>query len=166
MYGSVNYAIIGSDNSLSPIRRQATIWTNVISSLRSEGTYLNGILFDNLKKMHLKISSAAIFSRPQCVKCAPIYAYTLRFYFAVGPENKNAQGSRVPLQWRHNEGDGVSNHQPNCCLPNRLFRRRSKKTSKIRVTGLCAGNSPATGEFSAQRVSNAENVSIWWRHHV
>ena len=23
-----------------------------------------------------------------------------------------------------------------------------------------------TGEFPAQRVSNAENVSIWWRHHV
>ena len=34
-----------------------------------------------------------------------------------------------PLQWRHNEGDGVSNHQPLYCLLNRLFRRRSKKTS-------------------------------------
>ena len=30
---------------------------------------------------------------------------------------------------------------------NRWFRRRSKKTSKLRVTGLCAGNSPGTGEF-------------------
>ena len=30
---------------------------------------------------------------------------------------------------------------------------------------LCAGNSPVTGEFPAQRVSNAENVSIWWHHH-
>ena len=48
----------------------------------------------------------------------------------------------------------------------RLFRRRSKKTSKFRVTGLCEGNSPVTGEFPAQRASNAENVSIWWRHHV
>ena len=47
-----------------------------------------------------------------------------------------------------------------------LFKRRSKKTSKIRVTGLCEGNSPVTGEFPAQRASNAENVSIWWRHHV
>ena len=28
------------------------------------------------------------------------------------------------------------------------------------------GNSPVTGEFPAQRASNAENVSIWWRHHV
>ena len=51
-------------------------------------------------------------------------------------------------------------------LLNRLFRRRSKKTSKLRVTGLCAGNSPETGEFPALRASNAENVSIWWRHHV
>ena len=34
------------------------------------------------------------------------------------------------------------------------------------VTGLCAGNSPVTGEFPAQRASNAENVSIWWRHYV
>ena len=30
---------------------------------------------------------------------------------------------------------------------------------------LC-GNSPATGEFPAQMASNAENVSIWWRHHM
>ena len=69
------------------------------------------------------------------------------------------------LQWRHNERDGVSNHQPHDCLLNGLFRRRSKKTSKLRVTGLCAGNSPVTGEFPAQRANNAENISIWWCHH-
>ena len=40
---------------------------------------------------------------------------------------------------------------------------RSKKTPKLRVTGLCAGNSPLTGEFLAQMASDAENVSIWWR---
>ena len=44
--------------------------------------------------------------------------------------------------------------------------RRSKETSKLRVTGLCEGNSPVTGEFPAQMASNAVNVSIWWRHHV
>ena len=71
----------------------------------------------------------------------------------------------LSLQWRHNERDSVSNHQPHDCLLNRLFRRRSKKTSKLRVTGLCAGNSPGTGEFPAQMASYAENVSIWWRHH-
>ena len=68
------------------------------------------------------------------------------------------------LHWRHNDHDGVSNHQPRGCLLNRLFRRRSKKTSKLRVTGFSAGNSPVTGEFPTQRASN-ENVSIWWRHH-
>ena len=72
----------------------------------------------------------------------------------------------ISLHWRHNEGDGVSNHQPNDCLLNHLFRRRSKKTSKLRVTGLCEGNSPVTGEFPAQRASYRENVSIWWCHHV
>ena len=65
------------------------------------------------------------------------------------------------LQWRHNEGDGVSNHQPHDCLLNHLFRRRSKKTSKLRVTGLCEGNSVVTGEFPTQKASKAENVSIW-----
>ena len=71
-----------------------------------------------------------------------------------------------PLQWRHNGRDSVLNHQPYYCLLSRLFGRRSKKTSKLRVTGLCVGNSPVTGEFPAQMASNAENVSIWWRHHA
>ena len=69
------------------------------------------------------------------------------------------------LRWRHNERDGFSNHQPHDCLLNRLFGSRSKKMSKLRVTGLCVGNSPGTGEFPAQIASNAEYVSIWWRHH-
>ena len=70
------------------------------------------------------------------------------------------------LEWRHNGRDSVSNHQPHDCFLNRLFRRRSKKISKLRVTGLCAGNSPVTGGFPAQMASNTENVSIiWWRHH-
>ena len=45
-------------------------------------------------------------------------------------------------------------------------RRRLKKASKLRVTGLCEGNSPVIGEFPAQRASYAQNVSIWWRHLV
>ena len=48
----------------------------------------------------------------------------------------------ISLRWRHNDRAGVSNHQPHACLLNRVFRRRSKKISKLRVTGLCAGNSP------------------------
>ena len=71
----------------------------------------------------------------------------------------------ISLQWRHNGRDGFSSHQPHHCLLSRLYGRRSKKTSKPRVTGLCAGNSPGTGEFPAQMANNAENVSTWWRHH-
>ena len=41
----------------------------------------------------------------------------------------------------------------------------SKKTSKLRVFGFCVGNSPVTGEFPAQKASNAENISILLRHH-
>ena len=74
-YVSVNYAIIGSDNGLSPKRRQPIIWTNDgLLPIRPPGTYFNDILFKiqtfSFKKMHLKMLSAkmaAIFSRPQCV---------------------------------------------------------------------------------------------------
>ena len=78
--------------------------------------------------------------------------------------NRHHVISFMALQWLHNGLDGVSIHQPHHCLLSRLFGRRSKKTSKLRVTGLCVGNSPGTGEFPAQMASNAENVSIWWRY--
>ena len=63
------------------------------------------------------------------------------------------------LQWRHSERDGLSNHRPIDSFLNRLFRHRSKKTSKLRVTGLCE-------QIPLTKTSNAGNVSIWWRHHV
>ena len=49
------------------------------------------------------------------------------------------------LQWRYNKLDGVSNHQHVECLLTRSFKRRSKKSSKLRVSGLCEG------EFTGQR---------------
>ena len=70
------------------------------------------------------------------------------------------------LHRHHNEHNGVSNHQPINCLLNHLFRFRSKKTSKLCTTGLCAGNSPVTSEFPTQRASKSENISIWLHHHV
>ena len=67
-----------------------------------------------------------------------------------------------PRQWRYNGRYGVSNRRPHHCLLNRLFRRsRLKKTSKLRVIGLCAG----TAEFPAQMASYTKKFSIWWRHH-
>ena len=41
-----------------------------------------------------------------------------------------------------------------------------KENLKVPRHWLCVGKSPLTGEFPAQKASNAENVSIWWRHHV
>ena len=79
---------------------------------------------------------------------------------------KTATWFQDSLQWRNNERDGISIHRRIDCLPKRLFWCRSMKTSKLRVTDLCEGNSPVTGEFPAQRASDAENVPIWWRHHV
>ena len=76
----------------------------------------------------------------------PMRSYSITSYF------------NSALQWRQNGCDGVSNHQPHDCLLNRLFGRISKKISKARVTGLCAGNSPVSGEFPAQMASNAEFV--------
>ena len=61
------------------------------------------------------------------------------------------KSSNPPLQWRRNERHGVSNQLRPLCLFNCWFRRRSKKTSKLRVTGLCEGNSAVTGEFPHKR---------------
>ena len=72
----------------------------------------------------------------------------------------------ISLQWCHNERSGISNHRRPDCLLNHLLRHRSKKTSKLRVTGLHEGNPPVTGGFPSQRASNKENVFVWWCHRV
>ena len=94
----------------------------------------------------------------------PLLNFTIIKFVAFTAEEYVCQPST--LKWRHKERDGVSNHRRPDCLLNRLLKRRSKRTSKLRVTGRCEGNSWVTGEFSAKRVSNAANASIWWRHHV
>ena len=70
IYASVKYTNIASDNGLSPIRRQAIIWTNaVILLIRPQGTSFSEILFEtrkfSFKKMHLKMTSAKW--RPFCL---------------------------------------------------------------------------------------------------
>ena len=103
-----------------------------------------------------------------------MYSYVYCVYLAISfwwtfCENKKA--ITVPVGYslpdrRHNEHGDVSNHQRPGRLLNHLFRLRAKKTSKLRITGLCGGNSPMTVEFPTQKANNAENVSIWWRHHA
>ena len=73
--------------------------------------------------------------------------WTLSWFFTVciWLTSQACKITRNALHWRHNERDGVSNHQSRDCLLNRLFRRRSTKTSKLRITGLYVGNSPQKG---------------------
>ena len=120
--------------------------------------------FSGYKKLRYRHHWVSICRRYGCKVSSKIYDCT-RNHGEHRWEIKQGRYSSFALRWRHNERDSVSNHQPHDCLLNRLFRRRSKKTSKLRVTGLCAGNSPGTGEFPAHMASYAENVSIWWRHH-
>ena len=159
VYASVNWISIRSDIGLSPIRHQAIISTNartlLIGPLRINfSEILIKIQKFSFTKMHLKISS--VKWRPSCSGGDELAHCLWRC---------QNTGRFSALRWRHNGRDIVSNHQPHHCLLNRLFRRRSKKISKLRVTGLCAGNSPGTSKFPAQMASNAENFSILWRHH-
>ena len=62
---------------------------------------------------------------------------TINTFINTGNFNKLLTST---LQRRHHERKGVSNHRRLDCLLNDLSRRRSKKTSKLRVTGLCHGN--------------------------
>ena len=80
--------------------------------------------------------------------------------------NDIGMGIILSLQWRHNMRDGVANRTASRLFAQPFFTRRSKNTPKLRVTGLCEGNAPVTGGFSIQKASNAENISIKWRHHV
>ena len=79
-----------------------------------------------------------------------IFVFSIIFHHWDGPQIRRLPCGRQTFQWRNNGHDSVSNHQPHHCLLHHLFSRRSKKTSKLRVTGLCAWNSPGTGEFPAQ----------------
>ena len=107
--------------------------------------------------------------------------YVLALYILIKLDNGhinilwNNYLQSASLLWRHNGRNGVSNHQPDDCFLN-CFIRRSKKISKLRVTGLCAAEFNSEREFSlhdcfvfnrvTQMTSNGKNVSIWWRHHV
>ena len=82
-------------------------------------------------------------------------------------EVKHPPGHRQAWHWIHYNDVTMSAMASQITdVSNCWFQRRSKKVSKLCVSGLCAGNSPVTGEFPTQKASDAENASIWWRHHV
>ena len=89
----------------------------------------------------------------------------LQSCFHTGAAQQNLSYS-IPnaLHWRHNDHDGVSNHQPHGCLQSFIRAQIKENIKAPRHWPLC-GEITGTDEFPAQRASNAENVSIWWRHH-
>ena len=89
-------------------------------------------------------------------------ATTLAWALLLMADRQDIQEKVNTLQWRHNGRDGTS---LTIVYSTVYSGADQSKTSKLRVTGHCARNSPVTGEFPAQMASNAENVSIWWRHH-
>ena len=118
--------IIASENGVSPGRHQAIIWTNaeilLIGHLvKTIKWNLKHNLYIFMQEMHFKMSSGKW--RPQCVNLKPHQRkYCMLIHGMYFIEN-----NYIPLRWRHNGRDIVSNHQPHDCLLNRLFRRRSKK---------------------------------------
>ena len=129
--------------------------------------FFQPVLFWQVKVRSLFINSCDSPRRPQCLRwCMWTKNTCLLWRKTPKISPKRLAELLHTLQWRHTGRDGVSNLQPRHCLLNRLFRHRPEKTPKLRVTSLCTGNSPVTGEFPAQKASNAENGSIWWYHHV
>ena len=124
----------------------------------------------------LESGKTAFWGKLQFDRGPVTHIYTSVNYTIVDSDNKGWWGLNIrkrikywysiTLQWRHNEGDDVSNHRRHDCLLNRLFRRRSKKTSTSNVTGLYEGNSQVTVWFRSQRTISVKNVSSWWRHHM
>ena len=102
------------------------------------------------KQIYLRLNTLMM----ACEKCNSHYQYLkFRGLFTIWSKLTWYPAS---LHWRHIDHDGVSNHQPHGCLLNRLFRRRWKKTSKLRFTGLCVGNSPGPVNSPHKRASYAE----------
>ena len=105
---------------------------------------------NTLKSIYMKNYTQTFYFRQIIVYHGTIYvpqtgdyAYVIQIPFSIALRHGNWTWCyKMALHWRHNDHDGVSNHQPHDCLPNGLFRHKSKKTSKLRVTGLCVGNSP------------------------
>ena len=76
---------------------------------------------------------------------------------------RSADVFQMLLQWRHNERNGVSNHQsPMSRLLMQPFVRAQIKEN---IKTPRHWEEFLTG-FPSQRVSKAENISIWWRHHT
>ena len=140
---------IVSDNGLSPVWRQAIMWTNAgILLIGPLGINFSDILIEihifSFEKIHLKMSYAKANQWHYMVVmvtqiagektvCSPVCSPMSSFLYVC-------KGSDVKtLQWRHNGCNSFSDHQPHDCLLNHLFRRRSKKISKLHALAFVWG---------------------------
>ena len=80
--------------------------------------------------------------------------------------------STQTLEWRHNERDGVSNHQPHDCLLNRLFRRRCRKHQSSTSLAFMRGihhwpvNSPHKGPVTRNMFPFDDSISSVGDRHI
>ena len=133
-------SIIGSDNGLSPSRRQAIIWTNagilLIGTLATNFSEISIEIYTfSFKKMHLNMSSGKW--RPCCVGLNVLRShrgsYLLLYY------HRCVLWSEDTLQWRHKSGIGVSNYWQLECVWNFILWLTSKNIyeSSALLSTLC-----------------------------
>ena len=156
--------IILESESVPDVTHRGIITGYVIKALdgRTSYIYLQGNnLFEDVTLFHitLKPSSSMRHEIKYCSKSdhcllwpswrntfrwqvLTVYHWLITIFSSNIIESESVRSDSSTLRWRHDGHDSVFNHQPHDCLLNRLIRRRSKKTSKFRVTGLCVGNSP------------------------
>ena len=92
--------------------------------------------------------------------------WLFKWFWCLSFHSPKVNEGQWSLQWRHNGRNSLLKSPASPLFTQPFIQVQIKETSKLCITGLCAGNSPVTGEFPAQTASNAENVSIWWRQHV
>ena len=118
-------------------------------TIRKKGVIFCDWLFDFIRE--------GLLVRPKKISYkVPFFNYLTDIQHMLMPNSLECIRANLTLQCPHNERDRVSDHQRLHCLLNRLFRCRSKKTSKLRFIGLCEGISLVTGEFLAQRATHTE----------
>ena len=126
-------------------------------------TYGSRVTFALKIRRKITLITSALFHT-----CLTHYVSCHRHIFLAQDKNKCARlrkHKQRSLQWRLNWHDGVSNHQLKSVY-SPVYSGADQGKHQSSASLAFEGNSPVTGEFSAQRASNAENVSIWWRHHA
>ena len=123
--------IIGSDNGLSPDRRQAIIWTNAeLLSIGPLRTYFSENLIKmqqfSLKKMHLKMSSAKW--RLSCLGLNVLRVWILNHTHLKLWVGLSYPAIHILTSW---------------------WRHQMETFSAL--LAICVGYSPVPGEFPAQR---------------